>query len=413
MNLNKGKIINRCDKIILFSLYAIAYFLPISKAIIESLSIIAIVFFIFKKIIQRQGIPFTHLNFGIFAYLAVCFFSICFSSNLKISSITFFCKILQNLLFFFVVADTLNNERRIKTVVYILFISSLLLGIDGIYQYFTHKDFIRHRVDLGIPRIYASFYTPNDFGCYLITVIPFLIVTFFTKGLKKLFKVAISGLFILLFICLILSVSRGAWLGFVASILFLGFWLRSVMVVFLIVVFLLLALRSFFSPLIKDRLNNLFNFFDMDILTDGGSIERRIIWRTGWRMFLSSPLIGVGLGTFMFNYKKFLSEDYPYGPFYAHNCYLQIAAETGTIGLFAFLLILILFFFFGIKVLNKRNNSKAFSWYVLLGSLAAILAYCVHMFVDTNLYSLDLGMLFWLVLGLGSAILRNTGALDG
>jgi putative inorganic carbon (HCO3(-)) transporter len=411
--LDKAKIISRCDKIILFCLYGIAYFLPISKGIIETLSILAIIFFIIKKIIQRQGIPFTHLNFGIFTYLAICFFSIFFSSNLRISSITFSCKILQNTIFFFVVADTLNNERRIKTLVYILFISSLLLGIDGIYQYFTHKDFIRHRPIIFVNRIYTTFPTPNDFGCYLITVIPFLIVTIFTKSLKKILKYAIAALFILLFVCLILSVSRGAWLGFVASVLFLGFWLRSVALFFLLLGAFLFAFKQIFPTLIRTRMSNLFNLFDMDMLTDGGSIERKIFWHTGWRMFLSSPLIGVGIGTFMFNYKKFLTEDYPYGPFYAHNCYLQIAAETGIIGLFAFLLILILFFFFGIKALNKRNNSKAFSWYILLGSLAAILAYCVHMFVDTNLYSLDLGMLFWLVLGLGSAILRNTGALNG
>jgi putative inorganic carbon (HCO3(-)) transporter len=405
--LDKAKIISRCDKIILFCLYGIAYFLPISKGIIETLSIFAIIFFIIKKAIQRRGIPSTYINFGIFAYASICFFSILFSSNLRISSITFFCKTLQNFLFFFTVVDVLNSERRIKPFLYILFASSLLLGIDGIYQHFTHKDFIRHRPIVFVNRIYTTFPTPNDFGCYLVTVIPFLIVTFFAKLRTKIFKFAIVGLFLLLFTCLILSVSRGAWLGFVASILFLGFWLRSVALFFLLLGTFLFAFKQIFPPLIRTRMSNLFNLFDMDILTDGGSIERKIFWHTGWRMFLSSPLIGVGIGTFMFNYKKFLAEDYLYGPFYAHNCYLQIAAETGIVGLFAFLLILILFFFFGIKTLNNRNNPKTFSWYILLGSLAAILAYCVHMAVDTSLYSLDLGMLFWLVLGLGAAVIRG------
>jgi len=405
--MEKDKLINRCDKIILFCLYVIAYFLPISKGIIELFSILAIIFFIFKKILQRQGIPFTSLNSAVFAYIAICFFSIFFSSNPRISSLTFFRKTLQNLFFFFLVADTLNSERRIKPFIYVLFASALLLGVDGIYQHFTRKDFIRNRIDLLIPRIYASFYTPNDFGCYLATVIPFTIVSIFEKSRPRIFKLIIFLLFILLFSCLILTVSRGAWLGFIASVLFLGFWLPAVVIVFLIAAFLLLATKSLFHPLIGERMSNLFNLFDMDVLTDGSSLDRKMIWRAGWRMFLFSPLVGLGVGTFMYNFKKFVDASYRYGPSYAHNCYLQIAAETGIIGLLCFLSILVLFFFYGIKVINNKTYAKTYSWYILLGSLAAILAYCVHMFVDTSFYSLDLGMLFWFILGLGTALIRN------
>lgn len=405
--MDKARIINRCDKIILISLYGIAYFLPISKAIIEFLSILAIVFFVFKKAVQRKGIPVTYFNFVIFAYLAISFFSIFLSSNVKISSRTFTCKILQDLSLFFVIADALNNESRARTFIYILFVSSLLLGVDGIYQYFTHKDFIRNRPDLAIPRIYASFRTPNDFGCYLITIIPFLIVTFFVKLRTKIFKFAIAGLFLLLFACLMLSVSRGAWLGFVVSVLFLGIWLPSIAAIFIILGLLILVMRSFFHPLIKVRLNILFNFFDPEFIADAGSVERKIIWRAGWRMFLSKPIMGVGLGTFMFNFKKFLAQDYPFGPFYAHNCYLQMAAEIGVIGLFFFLLIILLFYLQGIVNLNNKNIPKTYSWYMLLGSLAALLGYCVHMAVDTSFYSLDLGILFWILLGLGVAAMNS------
>jgi len=407
MGLERVKTIDICDKIILFSLYVIAFFFPISKAIIEIFSTLAIVCYIVKKTIQRQGIPKTHLNLAILAYLILCFFSIFISTNFRISARTFVGKTLQEILFFFVLMDTLNSERRLSNFLYILLLSSTLLGIDGIYQHFTHKDFIRHRRDLEIPRIYATFYTPNDFGGYLISIIPFSIVIFFAKLRTKIFKWGIAGLFLLLFICLLFSVSRGAWLGFIASVLFLGIWLRSIAIIFIILGLLLLAAKPFLHAVIKERLHNLFNFFAPEFMSDSGSLERKIIWRSGWRMFLSSPIIGVGLGTFMFNFKKFLIDDYPYGPFYAHNCYLQMAAEIGVIGLFSFLLILLLFYLHGIRSLNNRNSHKTYSWYILLGSLAAILGYCVQMVVDTILYSLDLGMLFWVLLGLGAVAMNN------
>ena len=70
-----------------------------------------------------------------------------------------------------------------------------------------------------------------------------------------------------------------------------------------------------------------------------------------------------------------------------------------------------MFFYQGIKAL--KSQERTFHWYILLASLAAILGYCVQMGVDTILYSLDLGMLFWLVLGMGVAASRNLEAESG
>ncbi len=401
--MEKTKIIYRCDKIIFLSICIIAFFAPVSKAIIEFFSILSIVFFIFKKILQRKGIPSTYLNFGIYLYAAISFISIFFSSNIEISARTFFCKLLQNLLFFFVIVDTLNTEKRIKAVIYIFFVSSLFLGIDGIYQHFTRKDFLRNRPDLGIPRIHASFNTPNDFACYLNIVLPFITVLIFNKYQSNRIRFILIDLLLLLLVNLILTVSRGAWLAFLAYMIFLNFWLPQLRLYFILFIILILLTKQFYSEFIRTRLEYLLANFDASNLHDGGSIERKIIWGSGWKMFLSRPVIGVGIGTFMFNFRRFLSQDYLFGPFYAHNCYLQIAAETGIIGLVFFLIIIGSFFYFGVSYLFKGRGQKNFPWYALLACTAAVLGFSVHMGVDTILYSLDLGMLFWMLLALGVA----------
>lgn len=397
--LERTKVINFCDKAALFSLYGVAYFLPISKAIIETFIYLSIAAFLVKKILQRQFLPKTKINPAVFSYLIICFFSIFISSNTRISSRAFLGKVLQDLAFFFVVVDVLNSRRRLKNVLYVLFVSSFLLGIDGIYQHFTHKEFIRNR-PYDLPRIHATFPTANDFGCYLITVIPFSMVCFFDKfNFRKLFRFLFLGLFILLFACLMLTVSRGAWFGFIASLLFISIWIKALGVFFLALVIFIIATRQFYTPFLKSRLANFFVF------SDGGSIDRNMIWQIAGRMFMRRPLVGLGLGTFMFNFSKFASGTYPYSVPYAHNCYLQIAVEIGIFGLLSFLSILILFFSCGIDLIVTRQ--KTFFWYVLLASLAAILAYSVQMAVDTNLYSLDLGALFWFTLGLGVAAMKG------
>lgn len=405
MTLEKTRIINILDKIILFSLYLIAYFFPISKAIIEIFSTLAIVCFLLKKIILREGVPRTYLNLSIFVYLLLCFFSIFLSTNFKISTRTFLGKTIQDILFFFVLVDAFNNERKLRNFLYIFLLSSTLLGIDGVYQHFTHKDFIRHRRVIFESRIYATFPTPNDFGCYLVMVIPFLITVFFTKLRLKAAKFLLAGLFILLFSCLIMTVSRGAWFAFMASVLFLAVWIYPVGLLFLMLSLIIAVTHPFFPPVIKERLSNFFSGFDTTSVSDPGSVERKIFWQAGWKMFMSRPWIGLGLGTFMFNFREFVAENYRYGPAYAHNCYLQMLSEMGVIGLVSFLSILIIFLYNGIKIAHNRRET--FSWYILLGSMAAVLGYSVQMVVDTIFYSLDLGILFWIILGLGVAAMNN------
>ncbi|MFA5410283.1 MAG: O-antigen ligase family protein [Candidatus Omnitrophota bacterium] len=397
--MERTKLINFCDKTALFSLYGVAYFLPISKAIIEILIYLSIAAFLVKKILQRQFLPKTKINLAVFSYIIICFFSIFISSNPKISTRAFLGKVLQDLTFFFVVIDVLNSQRRLKNVLYIIFASSFLLGIDGIYQHFMHKEFIRNR-PYELPRVHATFSTGNDFGCYLITIMPFTVVCFFDKfNFRKLFRFLFLGLFILLFTCLMLTVSRGAWFGFIASLLFVSIWIKAMGLFFLVLGIFIIATHQFYAPLLKDRLANFFVF------SDNSSVDRNMIWEIAGRMFMRRPLIGLGLGTFMFNFSKFAAGGYPYSIPYAHNCYLQIAAEIGIFGLVSFLSILILFFSYGIDLIVTRQ--KTFFWYVLLASLAAILAYSIQMTVDTSLYSLDLGALFWFTLGLGVAAMKG------
>ncbi|MDD4899726.1 MAG: O-antigen ligase family protein [Candidatus Omnitrophica bacterium] len=398
MTLRKTGLISICDKISLYSLLGIAFFIPISKAIIEVFIYFAIVSFIVKKFLQREDFVKTPLNLSIFFYFFFCFVSIFISTNYGISSRSFLGKVLQNIALFFVASETLCSEKRLKSFIAVLSLSALVLGTDGIYQYFTHKDFIRQRPDLMIPRIYATFTSPSDFGCYLTIVIPFALAQIFVKTHKKALKLLFFGLFVLSFTCLVLTVSRGAWFAFIGSILFMSIWIHSLAVFFLVLGVVLIVLQPSLNYYIKERLNNFFVF------CDPSSIDRKYMWEAGWKMFLSRPILGLGLGTFMFNFKKFVNPGFAYIS-YAHNCYLQMLAEIGIIGSIAFLSILASFFFFGIKELFKKKLS--FTWYTLLAAQAAILGYCIQMVVDTSFYSLDLGVLFWLILGLGTAALKT------
>ena len=90
---------------------------------------------------------------------------------------------------------------------------------------------------------------------------------------------------------------------------------------------------------------------------------------------------------------------------YAHNCYLQIAAETGIVGLLSFLWLIGVFFIHSIRSLMKIKDR--FHHAVLSGISAGIIVTLVHSAVDTNLYSLQLSVLFWIMLGINAGLQRE------
>jgi len=73
---------------------------------------------------------------------------------------------------------------------------------------------------------------------------------------------------------------------------------------------------------------------------------------------------------------------------------LQILAETGLLGLVSLLGFLVSLIFCGIKQLLKKKDI------VLLGLFAIFCGLCTNIFFDTQLYSLKMSILFWLLTAL-------------
>ena len=89
---------------------------------------------------------------------------------------------------------------------------------------------------------------------------------------------------------------------------------------------------------------------------------------------------------------------------YAHNCYLQIWAESGIFSLLAFLLFLGTIFWKGIRSFLKTHNP------LTLGLLCGLFAFLIHSFFDTQFYSVAQSFLLWSMLGLLAAASQNKAA---
>ena len=125
--------------------------------------------------------------------------------------------------------------------------------------------------------------------------------------------------------------------------------------------------------------------------TDSGNI-RLIVWEGGVDMVNDYPLFGTGPETFGYAYYQYrptahnLTSEWDYLYNKAHNEYLNYAATSGLIGLFAYLAMIIVFLTTAIWATRKKSEYKILSL-ALVGSYISILVSNFFGFsvVNTNL----------------------------
>jgi O-antigen ligase len=91
----------------------------------------------------------------------------------------------------------------------------------------------------------------------------------------------------------------------------------------------------------------------------------------------------------------------------AHSEYLQVLAETGLIGFAGWMWIIISFFLYGFKLLQKFStleNSVPLWRSLVIGIMSAELALLIHFLVNNLVQSYIVGVPFWILMGLLPAI---------
>lgn len=425
MKISFPQIINVSDKIMVFGIYATAFFLPVASAFVESFFGLILFGYLIKGtttfffslkaercklsfrprvgiFLKAYRIPSTVLNLPIAMFLLIGFLTIFISHYHYLSLKGFFFKLLQGAFLTFFLIMVINSPRRLKIFLTLFLLSLTLIVIDGLSQYFTKVEFIRHH-PITDGRVTASFRHANDLGAYLVTVLPIVVMTFLVPGkqfpLMRKLRYFLGLLFIMTLMCLGFSFSRGAWLSAVLSFFIL--FLRNPK--FLAVSFLAAILfGSVFVPkMLHERSSNMGT--PLGALNTSNRIT---FWKGALTIIKDHPILGTGLNTYSAVGKDYKIE----WPGYPHNCFLQLTAEMGLVGLMAFLWMLFRLFFNAFK--NFKNMTNAFWQNILAGALAGFFALLVHSFGDTDFYSVQLDNLMWMMVGLIVAI-QHIGKEEG
>lgn len=134
----------------------------------------------------------------------------------------------------------------------------------------------------------------------------------------------------------------------------------------------------------------------------GGSVEERLepgLYAT--QMLRDYPLSGSGGGTFYTAFPKYRPGVISAYFTYAHNDYVQVATDTGVIGLGLLGLIVLSTFFIALKTLYERRDPLCRG--VAFGTTMGIIAIMIHSWVDFNLQIPANAFTFAVLLALGWA----------
>lgn len=208
--------------------------------------------------------------------------------------------------------------------------------------------------------------------------------------------------------CLVLTFSRGGWIGLVLltftfsvlllywlSISFPPFWRQWALPIGLTGLTLFLVLAVVFVPAIRDRVASMF------VGRGDSSNNFRInVWMAVIEMIKDRPILGIGYGNVAFNKIYPLYMQPRYTALSAYSVMLEVAVETGIIGLSCFIWLLIVSFNQGwvqLKQLRALGNTQGF-W--LIAAISVLIGLIGHGFVDTVLYRPQVNTLWWLMIAL-------------
>ena len=250
-------------------------------------------------------------------------------------------------------------------LVFAVLMSAAANAIVGLYIFLGGSG-AEHLIIMGrFFRAFGTFGQPNPFGGLMGITLPLSLMGVYSQLailhscwrsrrpppryciLSLTFFLTVSAL---IFCALIASWSRGAWLGFALSIGVMLFamprhWTQRIALVFGLAA---LAGSLWLAGLLPQSIMTRLTTAASDFVTirdvrgtdvtplNYAVVERLAHWQAALNMAEDRPLLGVGLGNYEVVYDRYRLINWREPLGHAHNYYLNILAETGMLGLFAY-----------------------------------------------------------------------------
>jgi O-antigen ligase len=296
-------------------------------------------------------------------------------------------KLLQILIFFWAV-NSVRDEKQRDFLVLLLIVAGCASALVGIYQGLLAPVTMGSELEKGT-RVEGTMSIYMTFaGILMLAGLVALGRLLFRQPREKW----LGGAVFLIVVCLLLTLTRQAWLGFMTGLIFLVLVWR---IRLLWGVPVLLVLVLLFSPAgVKERLHSMVNLQDWTLQS------RLALWQGGWQVFKDYPVTGCG-----FRCMDLVHTNYPDPTGYIkkyrgmHNNIVQLAVDTGILGLSAWISIWVGFFLYFFRK-SRGTGEGSYTRWVLPGCAAAVLGFLAGGLFEVNFYDSEVVMLLYFIMAL-------------
>jgi putative inorganic carbon (hco3(-)) transporter len=378
-----------------YSLYTLLIFTPLARASVQPwaittihmITLIALTTFLLEKTMAWDWKWIrTPLDKPFIALAVLCLLSSVFSLH-RVTSLWSMLLLFDYLTIFYLAIHVFRTRAQLRHLVCLIIGVAVFLSLFGLLKYSGSNPFPwwdYPDLDQSQNILWSTFGNRNHLAGYMEMAIP-LAVGFFLTGLSGAKRFLLACLIFLLLMTLLLTLSRGGWLGAIIGLSFLSLCLfldsrfkqKKVLATLIAGIFAVLIIVLSSTPVVE----RILTLTERDSETNFNS--RIVVWGGVMDMIAEYPLTGTGPGTFSFAFTKYQPPGLDKHYARAHNDYLHFTAEAGLPFLFIAAWMVIAFYRKGFR---KLKNPSRLVRGISLGAMAGITAILVHSLGDFNLH---------------------------
>jgi O-antigen ligase len=388
---------------------------------------------------ERKASP---LQIPLFIFVGAALLSLWDAVELPVYGVPELAKWVQIVLLFLFVSTYLTRQRLSWLVGALLAIGFFQAGV-GVWQFGLRGEGPEHFAILGgdFYRAYGTFEQPNPYAGFLGLMLPLAmgavvgvlgdrlrkrqgeeksLLALLSSYLRAMLTPGVlvsAGVAFAMGVALFASWSRGAWIGFTAAVAVMAFALPRktrwgvMAVTVLVVAGIGLYATGLMPASVEARLTDFAEYARFEDVRGVGIndanyavIERQAHWQAALEMWRYNFWTGVGFGCYEPAYRDFALINWPIALGHAHNYYLNIAAETGLIGLVAYVALWGAVFW---QTWRATRRASGLLRGLSIGLLGTWTHLSVHHLFD-NLYVNNVHLYVGVLLGLLTYIVQQT-----
>ncbi|HUB86681.1 MAG TPA: O-antigen ligase family protein [Verrucomicrobiae bacterium] len=299
---------------------------------------------------------------------------------------------------FFAIINNLHRQEFSQVISFTLVFLAMGISCYAAFQFLTHSKYVWNYETFYPGRGSGTYISPDNFACFLEMLVPLAVAYTLVGRMKPVLRILLGYAVLVMLVGIAVTFSRGGWVAVTAALLvLLGvliFHPHHRLPAFLLLVVLIAGGTLFVTKYLSRTFNYVARVEQPLQATPSSSLDmRRDLWIAAVEMWRDNFWFGVGPAHYNYRFREYRSVYVQLTPDRAHNDYLNLLADWGTVG---GIIVLAGMAAFAAGLLQTRrylrrsekdlgsgrSNRLAF----FLGATAGLFALAIHSAVDFNLH---------------------------